>query len=78
MLHQHCVYCITLQQLKHTNLVNLIEVFKRRRRLHLVFEYIDHTVLELMDRHQRGYAFDCNLICLLVKTCENCVGILRD
>lgn len=43
-----------LKQLKHPNLVNLIEVFKRRRRLHLVFEYIDHTVLELMERHQRG------------------------
>uniref|UniRef100_A0AAA9TGF6 cyclin-dependent kinase n=1 Tax=Bos taurus TaxID=9913 RepID=A0AAA9TGF6_BOVIN len=43
-----------LKQLKHPNLVNLIEVFRRKRRLHLVFEYCDHTVLHELDRHQRG------------------------
>uniref|UniRef100_A0AAA9S5U0 Cyclin dependent kinase like 1 n=1 Tax=Bos taurus TaxID=9913 RepID=A0AAA9S5U0_BOVIN len=43
-----------IQQLKHPNLVNLIEVFRRKRRLHLVFEYCDHTVLHELDRHQRG------------------------
>ncbi|TMS21234.1 Cyclin-dependent kinase-like 1 [Larimichthys crocea] len=32
-----------LKQLKHANLVNLIEVFRRKRKLHLVFEYCDHT-----------------------------------
>nr|XP_051678786.1 cyclin-dependent kinase-like 1 isoform X3 [Oryctolagus cuniculus] len=42
------------QQLKHPNLVNLLEVFRRKRRLHLVFEYCDHTVLHELDRHQRG------------------------
>ena len=34
-----------MQQLKHPNLVNLIEVFNRKKRLHLVFEYMDHTLL---------------------------------
>lgn len=45
---------LTLQQLKHPNLVNLIEVFRRKKRLHLVFEYVDHTVLNELDRHPRG------------------------
>lgn len=36
---------LRVQQLKHPNLVNLIEVFKRKKRLHLVFEYMDHTLL---------------------------------
>ncbi|KAK1339194.1 hypothetical protein QTO34_019871 [Cnephaeus nilssonii] len=44
----------TAEQLKHPNLVNLIEVFRRKRRLHLVFEYCDHTVLHELDRYQRG------------------------
>ncbi|KAM8948442.1 cyclin-dependent kinase-like 1 isoform 2-T2 [Lycaon pictus] len=43
-----------LKQLKHPNLVNLLEVFRRKRKLHLVFEYCDHTVLHELDRHQRG------------------------
>ncbi|XP_029349270.1 cyclin-dependent kinase-like 1 isoform X2 [Echeneis naucrates] len=43
-----------LKQLKHANLVNLIEVFRRKRKLHLVFEYCDHTVLNELDRHPRG------------------------
>lgn len=42
------------QQLKHPNLVNLLEVFRKKRRLHLVFEYCDHTVLHELDRYQRG------------------------
>lgn len=44
-----------MQQLKHANLVNLIEVFRRKRKLHLVFEYCDHTVLNELDRHPRGW-----------------------
>ncbi|XP_074659231.1 cyclin-dependent kinase-like 1 isoform X2 [Tubulanus polymorphus] len=43
-----------LKQLKHPNLVNLIEVFRRKKRLHLVFEYVDHTVLNELDRCPRG------------------------
>ncbi|XP_064600510.1 cyclin-dependent kinase-like 1 [Liolophura sinensis] len=43
-----------LKQLKHPNLVNLIEVFRRKKRLHLVFEYVDHTVLNELDRNPRG------------------------
>uniref|UniRef100_W5N9Z4 Protein kinase domain-containing protein n=1 Tax=Lepisosteus oculatus TaxID=7918 RepID=W5N9Z4_LEPOC len=40
-----------MQQLKHVNLVNLLEVFRRKRRLHLVFEFCEQTVLTELDRH---------------------------
>lgn len=49
-----CVCPCSFQQLKHANLVNLIEVFRRKRKLHLVFEYCDHTVLNELDRHPKG------------------------
>ncbi|XP_023331197.1 cyclin-dependent kinase-like 1 [Eurytemora carolleeae] len=34
-----------LKRLRHENLINLIEVFRRRRKLYLVFEFMDHTIL---------------------------------
>ncbi|XP_041265877.1 cyclin-dependent kinase-like 1 isoform X2 [Onychostruthus taczanowskii] len=43
-----------LKQLKHPNLVKLLEVFRRKRRLHLVLEYCEHTVLHELDKHPRG------------------------
>lgn len=43
------------QQLKHPNVVNLIEVYKRNRKLHLVFEYCDRTVLNELEKHPKGY-----------------------
>ncbi|XP_059331247.1 cyclin-dependent kinase-like 1 isoform X3 [Ammospiza nelsoni] len=43
-----------LKQLKHPNLVRLLEVFRRKRRLHLVLEYCEHTVLQELERHPRG------------------------
>ncbi|KAL3116711.1 hypothetical protein niasHT_000789 [Heterodera trifolii] len=43
-----------LRQLKHPNLVNLIEVFKRNRKLHLVFEHCDRTVLDDLERFPSG------------------------
>ncbi|XP_014775828.1 cyclin-dependent kinase-like 4 [Octopus bimaculoides] len=45
-----------LKQLKHQNLVNLIEVFRRKKRLHLVFEYVDHTVLNELEKNPHGVA----------------------
>jgi len=43
-----------LKQLRHENLVNLIEVFRKKKRLYLVFEYVDHTVLDELERHPSG------------------------
>ena len=43
-----------LKNLKHPNLVSLLEVFRRKRRLHLVFEFCEHTVLHELERHPQG------------------------
>ena len=43
-----------LKQFKHENLVNLIEVFRKKRKLHLVFEYCEHTVLDELERNPKG------------------------
>ncbi|KAH7972875.1 hypothetical protein HPB52_018256 [Rhipicephalus sanguineus] len=47
-------HALASEQLKHPNLVNLIEVFRRKRKLHLVFEYCEHTVLDFLDKHPKG------------------------
>ena len=43
-----------LKQLKHPNLINLLEVFRRKRKLHLVFEYCELTVLDILEKYSRG------------------------
>eukprot|EP00466_Bigelowiella_natans_P017219 jgi/Bigna1/43187/e_gw1.73.28.1 len=43
-----------LKQLKHANIVTLHEVFRKKGRLYLVFEYVDGTILELMERSPDG------------------------
>lgn len=43
-----------LKQLKHGNLVNLLEVFRRKRKLHLVFEFIDRCALDELDACPNG------------------------
>ena len=48
------VVCLLRQQLRHDNLVNLIEVFRRKKRLYLVFEFVDHTVLDDLERCPNG------------------------
>ena len=49
----HFAY-IFFQRLRHDNLINLIEVFRRRRKLYLVFEYMDHTVLDELEDFPKG------------------------
>ena len=44
----------SFQQLRHENLVNLIEVFRRKKRLYLVFEFVDHTVLDDLEKYPQG------------------------
>lgn len=43
-----------MQKLRHENLVSMIEVFRRRKRLYLVFEYLDHTVLDELEQTDGG------------------------
>ena len=43
-----------LKQVRHENLINLIEVFRRKRRLYLVFEFMDHTALDDLERFPTG------------------------
>jgi len=43
-----------LKQLHHSNLVNLLEVFRRKKRLFLVFEFVDRTVLDDLDKAPNG------------------------
>ncbi|KAM8764973.1 cyclin-dependent kinase-like 3 isoform 2-T2 [Rhynchonycteris naso] len=45
-----------LKQFHHENLVNLIEVFRQKKKIHLVFEFIDHTVLDELQHHCHGLA----------------------
>ncbi|XP_056667108.1 cyclin-dependent kinase-like 3 isoform X8 [Monodelphis domestica] len=42
------------QQFRHENLVNLIEVFRQKKKIHLVFEFIDHTVLDELQHYCHG------------------------
>ena len=38
-------------------MVNLLEVFRRKRKLHLVFEYCEHTVLNELEQNTKGSVF---------------------
>lgn len=43
-----------LKSLRHENLVNLIEVFRRNKRIYLVFEFIEHNLLEEIEKTSNG------------------------
>uniref|UniRef100_A0A8C5L956 Cyclin-dependent kinase-like 2 n=1 Tax=Jaculus jaculus TaxID=51337 RepID=A0A8C5L956_JACJA len=43
-----------LKQLRHENLVNLLEVCKKKKRWYLVFEFVDHTVLDDLELFPNG------------------------
>ena len=43
-----------LKQLRHDNIVGLLEVFRRKRKLYLVFEYVESTLLEELERRPEG------------------------
>lgn len=53
-----------LRKLKHDNLVALLEVFRRKKRLYLVFEFVDRTVLDELERSPNGLSemFTCKII----------------
>lgn len=43
-----------LRQLRHHNIVSLLEVFRSKRKLHLVFEFVDHTLLKTLQESAEG------------------------
>jgi cyclin-dependent kinase-like len=43
-----------LKQLRHDNVVCLLDVFRRKRKLYLVFEYIKSTLLQELERRPEG------------------------
>ncbi|XP_056659316.1 cyclin-dependent kinase-like 2 isoform X2 [Monodelphis domestica] len=46
-----------LKQLRHENLVNLLEVCKKKKRWYLVFEFVDHTMLDDLDLFPQGLEY---------------------
>ena len=58
-----------LRKLKHDNLVALLEVFRRKKRLYLVFEFVDRTVLDELERSPNGLSetFTCKIIYQVLK-----------
>ncbi|XP_006871664.1 PREDICTED: cyclin-dependent kinase-like 2 [Chrysochloris asiatica] len=49
-----------LKQLRHDNLVNLLEVCKKKKRWYLVFEFVDHTILDDLELFPNG--LDCQIV----------------
>ncbi|NXR71475.1 CDKL2 protein, partial [Pycnonotus jocosus] len=47
-----------LKQLRHENLVNLLDVCKRKKRWYLVFEFVDHTMLSHLEASPKGLDYD--------------------
>ena len=47
-----------LKQLKHENIVSLTEVFRRKGKLYLVFEYVERTILEDLEKHMDGLSVE--------------------
>lgn len=45
-----------LKQLKHENIVALLEVFRAKGKLYLVFEYVERTILEDLEKNPQGLA----------------------
>ena len=43
-----------LRMLKHENVVHLREAFRRQGKLYLVFEYMEHNLLELLEENANG------------------------
>jgi cyclin-dependent kinase-like len=43
-----------LKQLRHDNIISLLEVFRRKGKLYLVFEYVERTILEVLEGRPNG------------------------
>ena len=63
-----------LRMIKHSNVVQLKEAFKRKGRLFLVFEYCDNNLLEILEERANGIAPEDvkSFIFQLLKSIEFC------
>ena len=43
-----------LRMLRHPNIVDLKEAFKRKGRIYLVFEYVERNLLEVLEQKPDG------------------------
>lgn len=43
-----------LRMLKHENIVQLKEVFRRQGKLYLIFEYVERNLLEVLEEKPNG------------------------
>lgn len=43
-----------LRMLKHNNIVQLKEAFRRKGKMYLVFEYVDRNLLEILEENPTG------------------------
>lgn len=72
-----------LKMLNHPNIVNLMEAFRRGGKLYLVFEYVEKTVLEILEEHPYGVKPDlvCRYmfqLCCAIRECHRHNVIHRD
>ncbi|XP_061941051.1 cyclin-dependent kinase-like 4 isoform X2 [Apis cerana] len=66
-----------LKKLRHDNLVNMIEVFRRKKRFYLVFEYLDHTLLNELENvggHGLGLEMSKRYIYQILRGLDFCHG----
>ncbi|XP_026191336.1 cyclin-dependent kinase-like 5 [Cyclospora cayetanensis] len=63
-----------LKKLRHENIVWLIEAFKRKERLHLVFEFVDKNLMEIIEASPGGVDEETVRICMwqLVRALKHC------
>ena len=47
-----------LQTLHHPNLVSFLESFQAKGQLHLVFEFVDRTLLQDLEEYQNGLCIE--------------------
>ena len=59
-----------LRSLRQENIVQLLEFFKRRRKLFLVFEFVERTMLEVLEENPTGVSQ------IIVRSYAHQVGIL--
>ena len=72
-----------LRLLRHSNIVSLIEAFRRKGKLYLVFEYVEKNLLEVLEEQPQGlepdlvraYIFQ---LCQAINWCHSHDVIHRD